>query len=815
MNSKVSFSFKSITPHFIAITIFLVVTIAFYNPLFFKNKSLNQNDVLQGDNAAQEIYEHRELTGGEALWTNSMFGGMPAYLISVDWSNDILYTVEAIISFNMPSSAQVTFLSMLCFYILLCVFKIRPYLAIMGAIAYGLSTFSIISIEAGHIFKVRAMAYMPLVLAGVHLVFHHPKKLLGLGLLSLAVTLEIKANHPQITYYLLLFCLIYGATQLWAVIKEKSYRQFIKNIAIILIAAIVGVGANFGKLWSTLEYTKYSTRGKSELTTTNAGKSGLDREYVFRWSHGIAESFTLLIPDFYGGASVQSLSDNSDLANELSARGMSKAQIRQQIQSVPTYHGDQPSVAGPVYLGSIIMFLFVLGLLFTDLKKTGYILLGTVLFLILSWGKNLESINYLFFDYFPGYNKFRSVSMAMSMVIMLIPLLGFIGLEKLISEGLDKVNQKKFLISLAASAGVCILFILGSGMINYSAPVDSQIGNVPDWFVNAIKSDRKNMLQGDAFRSFILIVLFSTALFFYLKNKISKPIFVVVGLLLITFDLFGVDRRFVNQENFVSSTKQVSIKPTGSDTRILQDKSNYRVLNLLNPWNEAQTSYFHHSIGGYHGAKMKKYQELIDHCLGTEVNEVIQGLRGQQLNMASQNVLNMLNTKYLKFGDQAQNVILNDQSFGNSWFISNVIEVANADEEIENTCSGVTRKTAVVNTSEFALKSSNFINPGNIRLDTYEPGNLKYTSNSNEDGLAVFSEIYYPEGWIVTIDGNPVQMIRANYVLRALEIPAGNHEIEFKFEPRSYFIGNKITMIFSLLVVFGFLGIIVVSIVKK
>lgn len=809
-------SLKNATPHILAFIIALVITVAFYHPLFLENKSFNQNDVFQGNGAAQEIAEFREETGKEALWTNSMFGGMPAYLISVNWSDGALTILQTIISLNMPSAAQVTFVSMLSFYILLLVFGVRPYLALAGAIAYGLGTFGIISLEAGHIFKVRAMAFIPLVLAGVHLIFHGKKKLIGITLSSVAVALEIKANHPQITYYLFLFFIFYGVNELWFAFKEDRLPQLFKNASLLLIAIVLGVGSNFGKLMGTMEYSKFSTRGKSELTQTNAGKNGLDRDYVFNWSHGVAESFTLLVPNFYGGASVQSLSDNSNLGQALKGRGLDRTQIKQQLDRVPTYHGEQPSVAGPVYAGAIICFLFILGALLLEKKYSIYLIAASVFFLILAWGKNFSSFNYQFYDFFPGYNKFRSVSMAMAMVTFILPLLGILGLEKLLSEGLSKSNIKKVKIAAGIVGGILLFFAVGAGAFNYSAPIDAQLQNFPDWFIKAIQADRLSLRRTDSLRSLFLIVAFLSIVYFKIKGKLSEKIFITLIIVLIGSDLWLVDRRYVNDDNFEPSSKNSFFKKTQADELILKDPAtHFRVFNLLNPWNEARTSYFHSSIGGYHGAKMKRYQELIDYCLNNELQSIITQLQSGSLTMQSHFVTNMLNAKYLKFGDTPQGVVQNREAFGAVWLAGEVVAVGTADEEISETCELRSKESVVINTKSFTLSQNSYSTEGSISLDSYEPNRLSYSFTGSQKSLAIFSDIYYPKGWVATVDGVPAQIIQANYVLRALEIPEGEHKIEFIFKPTPYVIGDKIMLICSILTVFGFVGAISFSILKK
>jgi len=614
--SKLSFK-SSVLPHLIAITVFLLLSIIFYSPIIFENKQFNQHDVLQGKSAGQEVREFRQKTGEEALWTNSMFGGMPAYLINVAWNSPVITGLLKVFSLGLPSPVNITFYSMLGFYILLLAFKVNPYLAIAGGIAFGFSTFSIISLEAGHVWKVRAIAFMPLVLAGVHLIFQN-KRIIGFVLTSFALTMEIMANHLQITYYLLLAFMFYGVGILILYIRNREYKSLLINISLAFGAGIIAVGCFMGKLWAVKEYGDYSTRGKSDLTVSNNvnSSSGLKRDYVFQWSNGVLESMTLLIPNFYGGASVQALDEDSNLATALGRQGgLGRQEIRNYIQNSPTYWGDQIFVAGPSYAGAIICLLFVLGIVVLPKKHKIWILSAVLFSLILSWGKNFDSFNYLMYDYFPGYNKFRSVSMAIVIALMLIPLLGFMGLDQWLKEKNQVVAKKQLLMALAVTGGLTLLLILISGMFSFRGIADERLTNQPSWFLDALREDRLSLLRSDAFRSLLFILATSAILYFTYLQKINFSLFATLLSILVFLDLWFVDKRYVNEENFVRNVESGYFTETEADQVINRDNSpNYRVLNLLNPWQEARTSYHHKSIGGYHGAKLKRYQEIFDYC---------------------------------------------------------------------------------------------------------------------------------------------------------------------------------------------------------
>jgi hypothetical protein len=794
---------KILQVHLIAIAAGFILTIAFFNPLFYENKSMNQNDVFQGVGSGQEVVDYRLETGEEALWTNRMFSGMPAYLINISWTGDFIKHIQQIITLNFPSAAQVTILAFLSCYFMLLIFKVRPWLAFIGAIAFSFNTFSIISIEAGHIWKVRAMAYMPLVLGAVHLLFNSQKRIFALGFLSLAAALEIQANHLQITYYLFLLLLIYGVFQVIEYVKSKQLPQLRRHLAILSLAALLGIGANTGRLWTTFEYSKYSTRGSSELTNndTNSKNTGLERDYVFNWSYGILESFTFLVPNFSGGASQQALKVNSNLGKALSQNGLGEVQVRDQLKSAPTYWGNQPLTAGPTYLGAIMCFLFVLGIFTVEARVKNWILVVSLFSILLAWGKNLEWFNYTMYDYFPGYNKFRSVSMAIVSLLVCVPLMAMLGLEKTLQSS-KKDTIKPLLMSAGITGGIALLLAVFSGFFSFKGAVDAQLTNVPEWFLAALKQDRQSLLKMDALRTFVLIGLAFGLLYAYGKEKINMT-YTFLGLtFLVLFDFWKVDRRYVNDENFERQTTQNFLKLTDADQFIIQNAgigAHYRTLNLLNPFNEAKTSAHHSSLGGYHGAKLRRYQELIEYCLSPELSQLIGNLQGGSRQIEQFSAINMLNAQYLKFGDQSNQVLPNSGAYGNAWFIEELISVNNADDELVRVCELEDQNTAVINTSKFRVNQTNYTKSGTIKLLDYLPNYLKYETTNDQPSFAVFSEIYYSEGWRASIDGVPSEIKQVNYVLRGLEIPPNAKEIIFEFKPDSYFIGNKITALFSAL----------------
>ncbi|MGI9544561.1 MAG: YfhO family protein, partial [Cyclobacteriaceae bacterium] len=560
------------------------------------------------------------------------------------------------------------------------------------------------------------------------------------------------------------------------------------------------------------EYGQYSIRGPSELTASGEGAgSGLDREYAFRWSNGIFEPITLFIPQFYGGASIQSVGADSNLGQALRDQGFPSAQVKEQTDQARTYWGQQPFTGGPYYAGAIICFLFVLGILFAEKKLVYWLVAGVVLSILLSWGKNFESFNYFMFEYFPGYNKFRAVSMAIIVALVCLPLLGFLGLENLFREGLTKKSQRKLLIAAAIPGGFGLLVVLFAGIGDFMGASD-QAGQLPEWYLAAIKADRESLMRTDAIRSLFFLIAFVAVLILYFKNKLSAYLALPILTALILVDVFAVSKRYLNEDDFERNPIRSNFQPTEADAFILKDPSpNYRVLTLLaSPWSDANTSYYHKSLGGYHGAKMRRYNDLIEHCITPEFSSLIQSLREGNTDLGGFGIINMLNTKYLIAGTSQNAVLKNDHAKGNAWFASGVREVQSPDEEIAATCEIATESIAVIDASKFSYPKQSIGPQGNIELVEYSPNYLKYSSSNQQQGLALFSEMYYPKGWEATIDGQPADILRANYIFRALDVPAGDHTIEFSFKPASYFIGNRVMMVASILTLL--LLVLVVSI---
>ncbi len=816
---KTKINFNQFIPHIIAVFVFLLITIIFFHPVFFENKAIFQHDILQGQGAAQSLKQYREATGEEGLWAGSIFSGMPANLVSLIYSGDLVIHFQKAYSLWLPHPTGLLLMSFFSMYILLFLaFKVRPYLSLAGAIAFGLTSFQIISLGAGHNAKVGAVALMPLIFAGIVLAFRGK---LGLGfiLTAFGLAMQIRINHLQITYYLLIICIAYGINEVIVRLKAGTLASLLKPLSVLILAAVLAVGANLGKLWGIFEYSQYSIRGKSELNSgaVPAGESGLNKEYAFEFSNEIFEPLVLFIPNFYGGASNQNLGTSSNLADALRRQGVSPAQLEEQTKNIPTYWGDQ-RLSAPYYAGAITVFLFVLGLLILEGKQKWWLLSLVVFGIMLSWGKNFAAFNYFLFDYMPGYNKFRSVTFAIIIPIFCMPILGFQGLEKLLGQGLNKRNQKILFMAAIATAGFALIAALLAGVGSYVGGIDYRLSSLgyPGWFMQAIKEDREALLRSDGFRSMIFILLATGLIWFIVKKLLNEQVALFGFTILFLLDMFLVDRRYFDKENFSRSPERTFFTETEADKLIKTDKDNhFRVLYLLGPFTDARTSYHHRSIGGYHGAKMRRYQDVVENCLQDEIQEIIIKLRNRDQNFNSLGVINMLDTRYFLAGSARGEVIGNEAANGPAWFVQQVKKVLTPDEEIRDLPNANTKTIAIVNTSRFEVHDEEgYFTSGTIDLVQNRPNHLVYDVDTAGDAFAVFSEIYYPIGWTATIDGQEAEIIQANYILRALEIPEGKHTVEFRFEPDSYVIGNKVMWTANILLIIALAGVCFLEIKK-
>lgn len=805
-----SFNFKrDVLPHAIAVLIFLFLTAVYFSPVLFQDKGLAQHDILQFKGGAKEIQDYRERTGEEALWTNSMFGGMPAYLIQTKFPGDWSGYIHKVLTFDLPALAGNIFITLVCAYILLVAMGMSSWLAIIGAVAFSFTSYNLIILEAGHNTKSLTIAYIPMVLAG--LIYALRRNLwIGAALFAVGLTMNLHFNHLQMTYYMLLLVLVFAVVEIIYAFKQGTFAELLKRGVVLLVAAILAVGVNFGRLYTTAEYSEYSIRGKSELTQPNSGDGvgpGLDREYAFNWSYGVGETITLLIPDFYGGSSSAPLDTDSETYNTFLKMGAAPAQAEQLVkQGLPMYWGPQPMTSGPVYVGAVVIFLFVLGMFIVDRRWTSWLVAGTILSIVLAWGKNFEAFNYFMFDYFPLYNKFRAVSSALVIAQITIPFLAILALWKLLNERSQiKDLDKKLLISGGITAGICLLVWLFAGTASFMSETDQRLIQA-QFPIDAIRADRESMMRSDAFRSLVFIVLAAGLLYFYVKNKVSATVAMAGVGILVLVDLWSVDQRYLNNGDFERRVEANFFQLTPADQAILQDTQDparglsYRVIYLPNPFNDARTSYFHKSVGGYHGAKLRRYQDLID----------------RHISQNNLEVLRMLNTRYAITGNQQQPVQRIPDALGNAWFVEEVQPVESPDAELDGLTMFDAGATAVIDVKKFPIERRFFsADSANIKLTEYEPNYLKYEYEAAKEGLVVFSEIYYPAGWQAYLDGEPVDHIRANYVLRAMEVPAGKHTIEFKFAPQSYYTGNTISLISSIILVLVVAGAIFYAVKTK
>jgi hypothetical protein len=817
---KIVFS-EHVLPHLIAVASFLIVTLFFFKPVFFDHKKINQADIVEWQGSAKELQDFREQTGEEGLWTNSMFGGMPAYLVNVNWSNQPVAYLKKIMAFALPHPVANIYLAFVSYYILLLAFGVRPYLAIGGALAFGLSSYMLIGLAAGHNARVGAVAFMPLVMAGIHLVFNN-RRIVGFGLTALGFALQLKENHLQITYYLAIIVVVYGVVQLIRYMRAGQLSEWGSNVGILVPAVLIGIGSFLGPLWAVTEYSADTIRGKSELVSSNATATGttngLPKDYAFEFSNGLLEPMTLFIPNFYGGASGEFfVQDEKSNTYAALVRSGDQETANQLAMYTSAYWGEQ-RLSAPYYAGAIIVFLFALGIAFADKHLVWWLVTTAIIGIVLSWGRNLEWFNYFLFDYLPGYNKFRSVTFAIVITLFSLPLLGFVGLERLIREGLDKAHKKKLIITAAVIGGLCILAMVASAAFDFLKDGEQQL---PAWFTNALADDRQGALISDAFRSLAFVIAAFALIYFGIFKRLPIVFYVMMGLAIL-IDHVAVDKRYIREENFIRNVRTAEVhEPTEADRLILSDKSHYRVFtinpqDLSDTWKEARTSYFHHSIGGYHAAKLKRYQDLVDSCLYKETVEFVTDAQQRNIKLENYGVMNMLNVKYLVFGTQANAVLDNPEANGNAWFVRDVKKVNSPSEELVTVCDTDTKTTAVIDVSKFPnVNSTSGDTSSVITLLDYKPNYLKYESQSSADGVAVFSEVYYEKGWKAFIDGAPSPILRANYLLRALNVPGGKHVVEFRFQPDAYIVGNKITAVSSWLVVIVLLGSIWFSLRRR
>ena len=789
---------KSFLPYLLSLFVFMGIALAYFSPVL-KGEKILQSDIQQFRGMAKEIQDYRARYDEEAYWTDAAFGGMPSYQLSTYYPHDYIKKIDSLIRF-LPRPADYLFLYFVGFFVLLLGLKLDWRLAGIGALAFGFSTYFIIILGVGHNAKAHAIGYIPFVLFGFLWVFQR-KYFKGFLATTLAMALEINASHPQMTYYLLLALLLMGLFFLWDELKtKKPLLPFFKSVGITCLAFGLALGMNAHSLLATKEYADQSTRGKSDLTLTAAGTkkehSGLSKAYITEYSYGFLETFNLLIPRFTGGANSENLGTDSHTYAFLSSK-IDRKQARQFSESVPTYWGSQPIVAAPAYIGAIFIFLFVLGIFSVPGKLKRALVAITGFSILMSWGENFSLLTNFFIDYVPLYNKFRAVSSIQILAEITIPLLGMLALHsfvygKLSPKTKEVVLKKSFYIV----GGTCLFFVLfGSSLFGFDGANDVYYNQLLNGLGDAIVADRKTLFFEDSLRSFLLVFATTLALWLFSKERLQRsPLLIAIAALLL-FDMVGTARRYVNNADFYPASKiEMPFVKSAIDKEILKDTGHYRVANFTgNFMSDGATSYFHKSIGGYHAAKLGRYQELVDFHIVKNNWEV----------------LNMLNTKYFMVpNEQGQKSLqVNSETNGNAWFVDALDFVDTADQEILSLSGINTKKTAIVNQNEFPqLRGlSNSIEQdtlASIELLVYKANELQYTSSSSADQFAVFSEIYYKEGWNAYIDGELQPHYRANYVLRALPVPKGEHMVEFKFEPTVIANGSRVVL-FSILLFFA------------
>lgn len=868
---------KSVGPHVAALLLFIGLSATYFSPVL-EGYKLRQGDIKNWKGMSKETNDFRAFTGEEALWTNSMFGGMPTYQISVKYTGNLIMKAYQFFKLGLSRPMDFTFLYMAGFYLLLLSFRVNPWLAMVGAIAYGFSSYYIIILEAGHTSKAYASAYMAPVLASLVYAFKQQKPWLGIALFGLFFSLELAANHFQVTYYLGILVLAYLIYEFINAYKSKRIKSFTITSTFLLLALVLAVLANSGNLFGTIEYGEYTTRGKSELTIKPDGSSnddvktdGLNRDYVTAWSYGKQETFTYIIPNAKGGATGM-------IGGENKALKKASPNYRKNLAQSNHYWGNQTFTSGPVYLGAIVCLLFILGLVFLPGTLKWYLLGVALLATFLGWGKNLMWLTNLFLDYVPGYNKFRTVTIILILVQLIVPLVGVLWLKHAVeNKDFYIINKKKLYYTFGGILGVMLIiaampgsffnFLSEAELSQWDQLTASGQGAGASQYFAELETVRMAIFKTDVLRSIGFIIVAMVAILAFINNKLKSIVLIALVGIMILIDLWSVDKRYLNNEKVKGKyaawqkreDAKYAYKPTAADqgvlryelqentqlNRLIQDRlafkkeqnaaegnnllspedkaiapfealnlaTNYRVLTLGNPFNEANTSYFHKSIGGYHGAKMKRYQELIDFHINKEMQQLVGwlqsgiGVDSLQSLFGNLHVLNMLNTKYVIYNRNAA-PLKNSAAYGNAWFVNQIDWQASANEEILALGNNDLSNTVVIDERFKDLVPSrlNSDSTANINLTSYKPNELVYQSNTNKEQFAVFSEIHYDKGWNAYLDGNLVPHTRVNYLLRGLTVPAGNHEIVFKFEPTTFEQTNKLAWIGSIgiYLLFGF-----------
>ena len=813
------------TPHIAAILLFTIISMFYFKPVL-EGKQLIGHDTESWMYMAKETIDYNKSHDDVTLWTNSMFGGMPTYQISMTQPANLIKYVEDIIHLY-PNTVYNLMLYLIGFYILLLAFGLKPWLAIVGAIAFSFASYNFIIIAAGHNSKAITIAYMAPLIGGVFMAFGS-KKIIGSLITAIFLSLAVRANHVQILYYTFFILLFFGVVEFIYSIKNKEIKSFLQSTGLVFVAAIIALGMNATSLITTYEYSQYTMRGKSNGLNIDAQNSqhGLNKDYITQWSYGVDETMTLLIPDFKGGASGGLLTADSETGKRLKSMGVPNVDKFMKEMQLPLYWGDQPGTSGPVYLGAVVILLFVLGFFLIEKRILFWLVPMILLTLMLSWGRNFMWLTDIFIDYVPLYNKFRTVSMTLVATGFGITLIAVLALKEILNPERDKKKLiKPLLISAGITGGISLLFALIPSLSgSFVAPGDVQLQGDYSFLKETLPLDREALLRSDAFRSLGFILATTLLIFLYANNKLKSSLMISLFGILFLADLLPVAKRYLNDDNFARKRKiETLIEPSNADKMILQDKTEYRVLDAsVNIFNDAKPSYFHKNIGGYHAAKLRRYQELINMQIEGEIGQLFGAFGKAQTfeqitpTLDSLGVLNMLNMKYVIYNKDAAPLV-NPYANGNVWFVKNVKVAADANEEMM-LVGKIDTKNEVVVDKAFAAQLPAKLTPdssAHIALISYKPNHLVYSFDSKTDQMAVFSEIYYDKGWNAYVDGKKMDYIRANYLLRAMPLHSGKYEIEFKFEPASYRIGNIIALTSSVLLVLSLLAFALVQVKKR
>ncbi len=823
-NMETKSNYRRIISMAVAIIAFAVITLVYFSPML-EGKRIKQHDIEMYKGMSKEVYDYREAYHDEPLWTNSMFGGMPAWNISFSKDSNKITWIQKVLSVGFPEPFFAVFISMLGFFLLLLTYEAGIWVSFAGAVAFGLSSYMFIILGAGHVTKAIAISYMAPVVAGI-LLAYKGKRLWGCVLAAVALALEVRADHVQITYYLAMTVAILIIAIAIKSIIEKHFGDFIKTSMFLVVAAVFGILPSTMQLYANYEYGKETTRGAPVINKSDDNRTqGLDRDYITQWSYGKGETWSLMIPNAKGGASAY-------IGRTNSALDAASPRFRNDIANQNAYWGDQPGTSGPVYVGAIVMFLFILSLFVSSDKLKWALLAATVLSILLSWGKNFMGFTNFFLDYLPGYSKFRAVSMTLVIAQFTIPFMAFIGMAEVVKNP-ERLKNKMwaFWVALGLTAGICLLFAIAPRLFfnfmsqyeteQFAALINGENGSVYKDFSEQLQNVRVAIFRKDAWRSFAFIMLSAVPIFLLAKGKLKELPAMAIVAVLILVDMIPVDKRYLNNDNFISKRQfDKPFTPTVADNAVLEDKSlDFRVLNLTKDvFNDASTSYFHKSVGGYNGAKLRRYQDVINEYLSGEVNNLRSSKSGGEMfgKLGSMKVLNMLNTKYLIYNPDAQ-PMPNANAYGNAWIVDEVRLVNTPEDEIDGIGLEDTRRVAVMS-NEFADDVGDY-HPtqaeGTITMTDYKPNHLTYSFSANEDKLVVFSEIWTAKkGWQLFIDGKESNLLRADYMFRAALIPAGTHEVVMTYNPPFWPIGNTIATVSSLILIAALLAMIVYSIVK-